>query len=169
MLKAMKNLIYLLTPFLALLISSCSQNAYLNAGIAARAEQQALCEKEPISRSTILARQDCKSKILNEHMIKAKYPHMPLLLQAQATSKQVAVAYAEGKISENEFSAYIQKIEADFAVLEEQQTQLKQQQQAQAWQAVSDNFQRQQALQNLNKPITTNCRSFGNNVNCTTW
>lgn len=105
---------------------------------------------------------------------------MPLLMQVHAANKVLAVQFSEGKISQSEYEAGLQKNEADFALVESEYIPRNQQAQADAWHRAGMAMQQSMALQNQqnfqqqmliqqNRPIQTNCNRFGSSINCTTW
>jgi predicted component of type VI protein secretion system len=96
-------------------------------------------------------------------------PSLPIFLKHNETAIQLAELYDKGKISKTRYDELVgdsrAKFQSDMAIYNNQ---LRQESNLRM-QAVTQQLQQQQMINNMNRPTTTSCNRFGNTVNCNTW
>ena len=139
------------------------------------------CKQGELTRDNAVARTDCINSARVAVTSANNVPYMGLVYQYGAADKIAAAAFADGKITKNQYEAQRSKNNANYnqAVYAFQAANQQQQTQAfsNAMQSISDYSQQQQIIQNqqnqqmLNSlPKTTNCqKTYNGGMNCTTW
>lgn len=144
-----------------------------------------LTNKELPSKSELTMVETYYEAIRNCRNIKLKgaqdynYRVYEVFVDCSTKSDTVVMKFLDGKTSWGEFNKTrtdlnnscrqrASQINAQIVGELEASNQVETQQRAAAWQRASTNFQQQQYLNSLNRPINTNCMAMGNMVNCTT-
>lgn len=134
---------------------------------------------KPLPRSKAIELHNCRVTLIEKYVRPVSYSPMDLN-QYILDQKRVSLAYKNGKIDKDEanlqvnnaFHSYVmrmdQKSRQELMLANQKDMALSQQLGQMSQQINSIEAQNQQRLRD-NRPVNTNCRRFGDSVNCTTW
>lgn len=146
----------------------------------------AKCEKMLWSRKTAYAKQTCLNEA-NAANPEPTFFNTDIQEALSTANLQAALDYSEGKSSYQRFllvkkenalkaslayKAIVERREEAFRQEQMQQAQLEEMRRARMAQAIQqfgESMQRQQEINMMNRPRTTNCNAFGSQLSCTTW
>ena len=133
------------------------------------------CTKGEVTKENALERRNCIDTALINRMSGAAYGYMHLIYQMNAANKLAAADFAEGKISEAQYEAVLEKNLAHMMASEAQLIAQDRQRQSEAWARTSQYLQQQQMIDAINRPAytaptNTHCRpDYMGGMRCTTF